>query len=75
MANSNTEHSKKLRAATATAFAREKLKSGAYQQISLRGKSEDMAVIFAAIEQAGGSRVQALKAICEQYLQEANQSL
>lgn len=74
MANSNTAHSKKLRAATAAAFTREKLKSGAYQQISLQGKREDMAVILAAIEQAGGTRVQALKAICERYLQETNQS-
>lgn len=68
MANSNTEHSKKLRRDTANKFYREKIQSGEYSQMLVKGKAEDMAVIQAAIDKAGGSRVQALKAICQAYL-------
>lgn len=68
MANSHTEHSKRLRAKTAAAATKQKLANGAYQQFSVQGKAEDMAIIQAAIDKAGGSRVQALKAICQAYL-------
>lgn len=68
MANANTEHSKKLRQATAQKWQREKLKSGEYKQFSVQGKAEDVDVILAAIGRAGGSRVQALKKICAEFL-------
>lgn len=68
MSNSNTEHSKKLRQETAAAFARAKLASGEYVQMSVKGKAEDMAVIRAAMDKAGGSNVQALLKICREWL-------
>lgn len=71
MANSNTEHSRKLRAATAAAHTKAKLASGEYKAIGLNGKSEDIEVILQAVAKAGGSRVQALRKICEYYLANA----
>ncbi|MDO4694960.1 MAG: hypothetical protein Q4A62_10175 [Eikenella sp.] len=68
MANSNTEHSKKLRAATAAAAAKKKLQSGAYRQYTIRAKAAEMDVIDAAIAKAGGSRTQALLKICREWL-------
>ena len=68
MSQQLTEHSKKLRQKTAAAFTKAKLSNGEYRQLSLQGKSEDIAIIDAAIAQAGGSRVQALKTICQEYL-------
>lgn len=72
MANANTEHSKKLRAATATKANREKLASGEYRQFALKGKAADMDIIDAAIAQAGGSRTQALVKICTEWLAQNN---
>lgn len=69
MANSNTEHSKKLRSSTAAAFNKSKLASGEYRQTTLKGKAADMDIIDAAIALAGGSKVQALKEICAFYLE------
>ncbi len=66
--NANTEHSKKLRAATAAKANAAKLASGEYKQLSLRGRAEDMAPVLAAMERAGGSKVQALKRICAEWL-------
>lgn len=40
MANANTEHSRKLRAKTATEYNRQKLKSGELKAISLKLKPE-----------------------------------
>lgn len=53
---------------TSAEFTREKLQNGQYKQFSVQGKAEDIDVILVAIEKAGGSRVQALKKICEAYL-------
>lgn len=63
-----SEHSKKLRAATAAKFNQEKLASGEYRRISLQGKAQDLDIIDAAIAKAGGSRVQALAKICREWL-------
>lgn len=68
MANSNTEHSKKLRRQTANKFYQEKIKTGEYAQMTVKGKTEDMAIIRAAIERAGGTNIQALKQICAEWL-------
>lgn len=70
MANSNTEHSRKLRQKTAAAFAKAKLASGEYVQMAVKGKAADMAVIRAAMDKAGGSNVQALLKICREWLAE-----
>lgn len=69
MANSNTEHSKRLRAKTAVEAARKKLQSGEYRQYTIRAKAEEMDIIDAAIEKAGGSRTQALLKICRAYME------
>lgn len=68
MANSNTVHSKKLRAATAAKYTREKMANGELRQINIRMKTEDMAIIDEAVARAGGSRVQALLKICREWL-------
>ena len=57
---------KKRYAQTATRINQAKLASGEYRQFSVKGK--DIEVIEAAINKIGGSRVQALKAICEKWL-------
>lgn len=59
---------KKRYAQTATRINQAKLQSGEYRRILLQGKADDMDIIEAAIAKAGGSRVQALKAICAAYL-------
>ncbi|EMT6284351.1 hypothetical protein ACHZT2_002155 [Neisseria gonorrhoeae] len=69
MANSNSGHSKKLRAATAAAATKAKLASGEYRQFSVQGRAEDVELILAVVEKAGGSRVQALAKICRRYLE------
>ncbi len=68
MANANTEHSKKLRAATAAAAKRQKLKSGEYRQISIYAPTEEMDIIDAAVAKAGGTKRQALVKICAEWL-------
>lgn len=74
MSQKLTEHSKKLRQKTAATFTKTKLNNGEYRQLSLQGKAEDIAIIDAAIAQAGGSRVQALKTICQEYLSRVNKA-
>ena len=59
---------KKRYAQTATRINQAKLASGEYRQFSVKGRAEDIEVIEAAINKIGGSRVQALKAICEKWL-------
>lgn len=68
MSNSHSTHSRALRRKTANAALSAKLASGEYRQMLVRGKAEDMDVIDAALAQAGGSRVQALKKICAFYM-------
>ncbi|QBK51527.1 hypothetical protein [Neisseria gonorrhoeae] len=55
MANSNSGHSKKLRAATAAAATKAKLASGEYRQFSVQGRAEDVELILAAVEKAGAA--------------------
>lgn len=68
MANSQTEHSKKLRAKTATAFNKAKLQSSEYKQMRIQGKATQIDLINTAIEQAGGSKVSALEQICREWI-------
>lgn len=68
MANANTEHSKKLRAATAAAARRKKLESGAYRQMAVCATAAEMDVIDAAVVKAGGTKRQALVKICAEWL-------
>ncbi|QEY23525.1 MULTISPECIES: hypothetical protein [Neisseriaceae] len=63
-----TDHSRRLRAQTAAEFNREKLESGEYRQFLIKGHAADLDLIDEAVKLAGGSRTQALKAICEFYL-------
>ena len=69
MANSNSEHSVKLRRETAARINREKLQSGEYKQFAVKGRAQDIDVILAAIEKAGGSKTQALLKICRDWQQ------
>lgn len=69
MANSNTEHSKKLRQQTAAKWQREKLASGERRTFTVNGKAAEMDIIDAAIAKAGGSRTQALLKICREWME------
>lgn len=73
MANSLSEHSRQLRSRTAAAHNKAKLASGEYRSIGLTGRAEDIDIIDAAIARAGGSRVQALKKICAEWLEFSEQ--
>lgn len=55
MANSNTAHSKKLRAETAKKATTEKLKSGIYAQMSLMGKKQDIDELRTGLSLIDGS--------------------
>ena len=61
-------NAKKRYAQTATRINQAKLASGEYRQFSVKGKAEDIEIIETAINKIGTTRVQALKAICEQWL-------
>lgn len=63
-----TPEAKKRYAKTATAINQAKLESGEYRQFAVKGRADDVALIEQAIAAAGGSRVQALKKICAQWL-------
>ncbi|UOO81173.1 hypothetical protein LVJ83_09325 [Uruburuella testudinis] len=67
MANANTEHSRKLRAATAAKVQKEKLASGEYAQITLRTDTKTMADFKAILDDIGGKRPEALKKLIEIY--------
>lgn len=67
MANSNTDHSKKLRQATATKARREKLKSGEISQITITMPTERMNYVKQVLESIDKSRPQALYQLCKIY--------
>lgn len=69
MANSNTEHSKKLRAKTAAAHMKKLREQGLIKQISLSLPTE-LAVEFDAIlAELGENRVTGIRALCAFYRQ------
>ena len=72
MANSNSEHSKKLRQAHAAAYNKAKLASGERKQITINGKAEHIDIINEAIAQSGASKAEALAQICRHWLKAQN---
>lgn len=71
MSNFDPE-TKKRYAQTATRINQTKIESGAYKQFGVKGKAEDVDIILQAIAHAGGSKTQALKTICQFYLDAQN---
>lgn len=69
MSNSMTEHSKKLRAKTAAAANKKALEEGRVRQIVLRMNTPDADEFDAVLAEFGGSRPQAIKALCAFYRQ------
>lgn len=67
MANSNTEHSRKLRAETAKAHVKKLLESGVVKQFTVRLPTETAEELNAVLAEIGGTKPQALKALCEFY--------
>nr|DAU94668.1 MAG TPA: antitoxin [Caudoviricetes sp.] len=67
MANAKTEHSKKLRAKTATARNKQLIADGKLKQISLKLDADTAAEFDAILSEFGASRPQAIKALCEFY--------
>lgn len=69
MANSNTEHSKRLRAKTAAAYNKKVLAEGKTRRILLQLDAElanEFDAILAELSQNGG-RPQGIKKLCEIY--------
>lgn len=67
MANANTDHSKKLRAKTATAHTKKALEKGEIRRILLQMPTELANEFDAILAELGNSRPQAIKALCEFY--------
>jgi hypothetical protein len=67
MANSMTEHSKKLRAKTANEYNKRMLKEGKIKQISLRLTPELADEFNALLAQLGESKAKGIQAIVEHY--------
>ena len=67
MANSMTEHSKKLRAKTSAAHTKKLLENGAVRRISLQMPTAVANEFDAVLAEFGDSRPQAIKALCEFY--------
>ncbi|MFC3873332.1 hypothetical protein [Neisseria musculi] len=64
----SNEEAKKRYAKTATRINQAKLDNGVYKQFAVKGRAEDINIILAAIEKAGGSKTQALLKICREWL-------
>lgn len=67
MANSMTEHSKKLRAKTASAHTKKALEDGKIRRILLQMPTELADEFDAILAELGNSRPQGVKALCEIY--------
>ncbi|MDO4879556.1 MAG: hypothetical protein Q3966_09765 [Neisseria sp.] len=67
--NDISPEAKKRYAKTATAINQAKLNSGEYKQFAVKGRAQDIDIILAAIEKAGGSKTQALLKICREWQQ------
>ena len=64
MANANTEHSRKLRAASAAEHRRRAKAAGEISQLSLQTRTEVMEDFKTLLASFGGTRPQALAALC-----------
>lgn len=67
MANSNTEHSKKLRAKTASEYNKRLLREGKIKQITLRLHPETAERFNAILSEIGGTKNESVKRLCEIY--------
>lgn len=67
MANSNTEHSRKLRQKTANEYTKRMLKEGKIKQVNLRLSAELADEFNALLKQLGENKPKAIKAIIEHY--------
>lgn len=67
MANSYTEHSKKLRAKTAAEYNRRMLAEGKVKQFSVRMETPVADEFSAVLAEIGGSKASAIKRLCEIY--------
>lgn len=67
MANSNTEHSRKLRQKTANEYNKRMLAEGKIKQINLRLSAELADEFNALLKQLGETKPKAIKAIIEHY--------
>ena len=67
MTNANTEHSKKLRIATAAAQNKKMRESGKVKQIGLALSAELAAEFDAILSELGANRAEGIKALCEFY--------
>lgn len=67
MSNSNTEHSKQLRAKTAAEWRRKQKEEGGKKQISMLADAEEAEEFKALCEQMGLSKPKALKALIDFY--------
>lgn len=67
MANSQTEHSKKLRAKNAAEWQKKQLAEGKLKQVSLKLSPEVLAEFDSVCEKLSLSRPQALKVLLEHY--------
>lgn len=68
MANSNTEHSRQLRAKTAAAHTKRKLADGSLKQYGMQLKREDAELFERVSAEIGGSRPNVIKTLCEFWL-------
>ncbi|MDY4279755.1 MAG: hypothetical protein SOX56_01505 [[Pasteurella] mairii] len=69
MANSNTEHSKKLRLKTSAEWNKKQIADGKIRQISLKLETELANEFDAILSELGNNRSQGIKALCEFYRQ------
>lgn len=67
MANAKTEHSKWLRAKTATEYNKKLLANGTVKQISLKLPTEIANNFDAIVAELGVSRPECLRILCELY--------
>lgn len=67
MANAMTEHSKKLRAKTAAEHTKKAIAEGRMRQILVRMETAVADEFDAILAEFGGSRPQAIKALCAFY--------
>lgn len=68
MANSNTEHSRKLRAKTAAEHVKRKLADGSLRQYGFKLTREDADLFDRVVNEMGLSRPQTIKTLCEFWL-------
>lgn len=69
MANSNTEHSKKLRAKTAAEWSKKQISEGHIRQITMKMNADIADTFDALCAKMGSSRPQTLKALLDFYNQ------